>query len=300
MEKMETGPVQGNRIKPIYAYFKDSIKFYDIDQPLVAQIIFVLQLAAVFGGYVIARPYTEQFFLYYEQISNKFIWQLDSQNYDFSILSSDLAVNMINAFITVMLIVIAAKTIAYFLSIFFGAYYFMSLTRSDTTPAQRITDILSKYPKLIIFNILFYGVFTFAAVLLLLAAGTLSMVMPMLLVLSPLLPFAILAFDTMFIFKNLLIIEFDTGVFRNFKKALDITKGCRRRVIVNGLWPVCLGLLLSSFSIGINNPLLSLFILAFFEVIIHLIAQRLIALMFIDASSLERNDKRAKEVKIRE
>ncbi len=295
---MEERPAQVNRIKPVYAYLKESFKFYDVDQPLVAQILFVLQLAAVFGGYVIARPYTEKFFLYYEQISNKFIWQIDAQSYDLSFLNSDLAINTINAFITVMLIYFASKTIAYFFGVFFGAYYFMSLTRSDSSPSQRISDIISKYPRLIIFNVLFYGIFAIVLVLVFLAAGLLSMIMPMFIVLTPLLPFTVLAIDALFIFKNLLIIEFDTGVFRNFKKALDITKGCKRRVIINGLWPVCLGLLLSSFSIGISNPLLSLFILAFFEVIIHMITQRLIALMFIDASSLERNDKKAKEVKI--
>ncbi|MGI6623392.1 MAG: hypothetical protein GX227_00495 [Clostridiaceae bacterium] len=296
---MEHKLAQKNRIKPIFAYFKESIKFYDIDQPLIAQIIFVIQLAVVFGGYVIARPYTEKFFLYYEQISNKFMWQIDAKNYDLSFLNSDLAINMINAFSIVMLIYFASKAIAYLFGIFFGAYYFMSLTRSDTTPAQRFSDILLKYPKLIIFNILFYAVFAVVIVLLFLAAGIASLIIPLFIVLSPLLPFAVIACDTLFIFKNLLIIEFDTGVFKNFKKSLDITKGCKRRIIVNGLWPVCLGLLLSSFSIGINNPLLSLFILAFFEVIVHLITQRLIALMFIDAASLERNDKKAKEVKNR-
>ncbi len=294
---MENKPVQENRIKPVYAYLKESIKFYDIDQPLVAQIIFVLQLAAVFGGYILARPYTEKFLLYYEQISNKFLWN-DSGSYDFSVLNSDLAINMLGAFLIMISIYLAAKAVAYLLGVFYGAYYFMSLTRSDTTPSQRIPDILSKYPKLIIFNILYYSAFAVVMVLFSLAAGVASLIMPLLITFLPLSPIVLIAFDTLYIFKNLLIIEFDTGVFRNFKKSLDITKGCKKRIIVNGLWPVCLGLIVSTFSLGINNPLLSLFILAFFEIIIHMVTQRLIALMFIDAASLERNDKRVKEVKI--
>lgn len=289
---MENKPVKEIRIKPVYAYLKESIRFYDLDQPLVAQIIFVLQLAVVFGGYVLARPYSEKFFLYYEQVSNKLTGQIESGHYDLSFLSSDLAINLMSALISMMLIYIASKAIAYLFGIFYGAYYFMSLTRSDSSPARRIADILIKYPKLIAFNILFYSAFALVTVLLFFAIGIASFIIPLFIVISPLLPFAVLVFDTLFIFKNLLIIEFDTGVFKNFKKSLDITKGCKKRIIVNGLWPVFLGFILSTLSMGIDNPLLSLFILAFFEIIIYLVTQRLIALMFIDAASLERNDKK--------
>lgn len=292
---MEIKPVKENRIKPIYAYLKESIKFYDIDQPLVAQIIFVIQLAVVFGGYILARPYTEKFFLYYEQISNKFISQLETKNYDLTFLNSDLAINMINSFLFMISIYFIAKAVSYLLGIFYGSYYFMSLTRAKSSLSERFSDILRKYPKLLVFNALFYVAFGVIVVLLLLTVGLGSLIMPLFIMISPLLPFMILAFDTLFIFKNLLIIEFDVGVFRNFKKSLDITKGCKRKVIVNGLWPVCLGLLLSTFSIGMENQLLALFILAFFEIIILLITQRLTALMFIDAAGLERNDKKRTE-----
>lgn len=294
---MENKPVQESRIKPIYAYLKESIKFYDIDQPLVAQITFVLQLAVVFGGYILAKPYTEKFFFYYEQISNKFLSQIDAKNYDLSILNSDVAINMINTFLIMLSIYFLSKAIAYLFGIFYGSYYLMSLTSTESSLSQRISILAKRFPKIIIFNILFYGAFAFIVALLFLTVGVASLIVPLFMLLSPLLPFAILAFDTLFIFKNLLIVEFDVGVFRNFKKSLDITKGCKRKVVVNGLWPVCLGLLLSTFSIGMENPLLSLFILAFFEIIIHLITQRLTALMFIDAASLERKDGKKKEVK---
>lgn len=294
---MENQPKQVNRIKPIFFYFKESIKFYDIDHPPAAQITFVLQLAAIFGGYLLARPYAEKFVQFYEQISNKIVLMLESRNFDFSILSSELAANLVNALIAMTLISLASKAIAYLFGVFFGAYYFFSLTRPETTPAQRVSEILSKYPKLILFNVLFYGIFLITSVLLLFTAGIAMMIIPFLAFFSALIPLALLAIDTVFIFKNLLIIEFDTGVFRNFKKALDITKGCRKRVIANGLWPVCINILISTFSFGIDNPLLSLFIAAFFEVIVLMMTQRLTALMFIDAASLERNDKRVKEAK---
>jgi hypothetical protein len=110
------------------------------------------------------------------------------------------------------------------------------------------------------------------------------------------LPIVVLAIDMLFIFKNLLIIEFDTGVFQNFKVALDITKDCRRRVIFNGLWPHFLGLILSTFAIDVQNPVLAIFMVSFFEVIVLLIFHRLTALMFIDAASLERKDKNSEKI----
>jgi hypothetical protein len=123
------------------------------------------------------------------------------------------------------------------------------------------------------------------------------MFIPALMIIATFLPFTILAVDMLFIFKNLLIVEFDVGIFKNFKSSLDITKGCKNRVILNGLWPHFLGLILSTFAIDIQNPILALFIVAFFEVIIMLIFQKLTVLMFIDAASIERKDKKTEEIR---
>ena len=94
-----------------------------------------------------------------------------------------------------------------------------------------------------------------------------------------------------------MILEFDVGIIRNFKKSMDITKGCKKRIVFNGLWPHSMTLILSTLAVDIQNPMLSLFIVAFFEVIILLISQRLIALMFIDAASLERHDNKNENIK---
>ncbi len=294
---MEDKSVKESRIKPIYSYLKESIKFYDIDQPLVAQIIFVLQLAVVFGGYILAMPYAEKIFFYYEQIFNKFQAQIEAKNYDLSIFNSDIAINMAYASLIMLSIYFGAKAIAYLFGVVYGSYYYMSITNTESSLNQRFTVILKRFPKIIIFNILFYGVFAFFLFLITLTLGIASLIVPLFMMILPLLPFSVLAFDALFAFKNLLIVEFDVGVFRNFKKSLDITKGCKRKVILNGLWPVCLGLLLSTFSLGLENQLLSLFILAFFEIIIQLITQRLTVLMFIDAASVERIDGKVNEDK---
>ena len=70
-----------------------------------------------------------------------------------------------------------------------------------------------------------------------------------------------------------------------------------RSVIFNGLWPHFLGLILGTLAMDVKNQILALFIFAFFEVIVLLISQRLTALMFIDAASLERKDKKPEKIK---
>jgi hypothetical protein len=93
------------------------------------------------------------------------------------------------------------------------------------------------------------------------------------------------------VFKDLLIIEFDVGIFRNFKKSIDLTRGNKKQIIMNMMSLYILGWLLNMFSIDVNNALLALFISVFMESIIMIVTQRLSVLMFLDAASLERKDK---------
>lgn len=287
---MDNRLIQTSRVKSIYAYLKDSIKFYDIQNPLVAQISFVVQLAIIFGGYAFARPYTEEFFKTFEQISVNLQSQLEVKPFDISFLNSDNIMNMLNSLSTIFLILVAINSLAFIVSLFYGTYYYYSLTHPSMEGSERVTIFFRRLPKIIIFNILYYSAFAIVVGSLILITVIAIAIIPFLSFLISVFPLAIMVFNTMFIFKNFLIIEFDVGIFRNFKKALDITKGCKKNVIINGLWPLCMGWLLSTFAVDIQNPMLSLFITAFFEVIILMISQRLTVLMFIDAASLERHD----------
>ena len=49
---MDKKTVRKCRVKPIFFYLKESLKFYDLDRPIVSQAVFVIILAVVFGGYV--------------------------------------------------------------------------------------------------------------------------------------------------------------------------------------------------------------------------------------------------------
>lgn len=289
---MDKKPGLECRVKSIFFYLKESLKFYDLDRPIVARIIFVLLLAIIFGGYVFARPYIEDVFLHYEQISISLMNQVETKNIDFSLLNTEIVYKILNSMMVVLAIYSVIKAVTYVIATYYGVYYFYSLTDTETTWPQRTVMFINKIFKIIIFNILFYGIFSFLILLLSMTIVLISLLVPVLIMIVPFLPIAILALDILFIFKNLLIIKFNVGIFKNFKLALSITKGCKKKVILNGLWPHFLGLILSTFAMDVQNPILALFIVAFFEVIILLIYQRLTGLMFIDAASLDRKDKK--------
>lgn len=285
------------RVKSIFFYLKESLKFYDVDKPTVAQIVFILILAIMFGGYIIARPYTEDVFLYYEQISVSLMEQVEARSVDFSLINMEIVYKMLESTMIVLAIYAVIKAITYIIATYYGAFYFYSLTDPDTTSAQRTVIFLKKLAKIIIFNLMFYGIFALIVFLIFMLTVFIAFFFPAIIAITTFLPIIVLAVDMLFIFKNLLIIEFDTGIFKNLKVSLDITKGCKKRVIFNGLWPHFLGLILSTFAIDVQNPILALFIVAFFEVIVLLIFQRLTSLMFIDAASLERKDKKPEKNK---
>jgi len=284
------------RVKSVFSYMRESWRFFDLDNPVIDKIIFVLILAVIFGGYLFARPYIENAFLYYEQINVSLLEQLESKNFDFSAINIETARKFLESMLYVIAIYAAIKAVSYIFATYYGAFYYYSLTRPDTTWNQRTVLFLKKLIKIIIFNILFYGIFALGVSLIFVLTLLISLFIPVIILILPLLPILILAIDTLFIFKNLLIIEFDTGIFKNFKVSLDITRECKKRVIFNGLWLHFLGLILETLAIDVQHPVLALFIVAFFEAMILLIFQRLTALMFIDAASVERKDKMLEKI----
>lgn len=277
------------------AYLKESVKFYELDKPMAARIIFLLELAIIFGGYLLAMPHTLNLFKYLEQISNQLQGQLTVENL-MTLTSSEIYFNLVNSLFMVLLIYAVIRSIAFIISLFFGAFYFFGLTNPEMSGAARITLFLSRLPKLILFNILFYIAFYIGMFVLVLIIGIIIMIIPFLSFATFLLLLLLLALNALFVFKDLLIIEYDIGVFKNFRKSLDLTQNNRKNIIVNMMWPLAIGWLLNAFAMDVNNAVLSIFISAFLEVIILLVTQRLSVLMFIDAASLERKNKKGRSV----
>lgn len=282
------------RVKPITKYLKESFKFYDLDRPVFAQIIFIIQLAVIFGGNIIARPFTNDFLFYYEQMSIQLIEQAEINSFDPRLLNPELLYNMTSTLLIALGIFLAVKAVSYLISIYYGAYYYYSLTRVDTSLSERNSLFFQKFVKIIAFNLIYY--FIFAVFLISLSTGllALSVFLPGFSVLVLILPVVALFIDLLFVFKNLLIIEFDVDIFKNFSKSIQITKGCKRRIIFNGVYPLLLTLILNTLAVDIQNPLLSLFVVSFFEVIIILLTRRLITLMFLDVALIERHDNKIK------
>lgn len=286
------------RVRSITAYIRDAIKFYDLENPRVAQIMFIIQLGILFGGYWLVRPYTQNFFVVFEQFSVKLLEQ-EKMASDLALIDFQLYMQLAEAIIPILLIILMIRILSYFAMMFYGTYYHFSLTQPSVKGAERFQLLLRRLPKLIVFNILFYTGLLALAFAVMLITSIISVFMPIVSVLSYILYMGFFAIGIVFMFKDYLIIEFDVGIFNNFKKSWHITKGCRKNVIVNGLWPLCLNMLATLIAIDVENALLALFISSFFEAIVLMIKQRLTVLMFADAASLERHDLARKSEKPR-
>ena len=278
-------------IKPFSRYFREAIRFYDLDKPFVAQIIFILSLAVQFGGYMMAKPYVIDLYTHYEKLYVRLEGELSLHKINSIMFASGDYEVMIQSFIHVVLLVAAIRFATFLISLFFGSWYFFGLTNPGMSGAQRTLVFFSRLPKLIIFNVLFNVAFYSGVLVLIMVLGIVSLIIPLLTIFTALIPLFVMALSTLFVFKDLLIIEFDVGIFRNFKKSIDLTRGNKKQIIMNMMSLYILGWLLNMFSIDVNNALLALFISVFMESIIMIVTQRLSVLMFLDAASLERKDK---------
>jgi hypothetical protein len=169
------------KVKPLFAYFKEGIKYYDLDNPNFAHTVFVLILAIVFGGNVLARPYIEKVMVYFEQLTI----QLSEQNldaFDISSLDTELIYNISEALLITMGILLLVKALSYLVSLFYGSYYFYSLTRPETTLNQRTGMFFQRLPKLLGFKILENKKIVIRKLILLMEMSIIGMFFPSLLI----------------------------------------------------------------------------------------------------------------------
>ncbi|SHJ60714.1 hypothetical protein [Thermoclostridium caenicola] len=278
---------QPRKVRLINAYFKESIKFYDLDRPVVARVIFVLLLGVLFRGYLLARPFVLDLYTQYEQLFIRLQENMSLDSLNSVLFASGAYETIARSFMYVALIFLGIRVLTFFISLFYGSWYFFGLTNPQMSGAQRTSVFFARLPKIILFNLLFY-----AAIYVVVAVMVVATVyVPGLAVFTALLPMVILIVSTLYVFKDLLIIEFDVGPVRNFRKSLELTRNSRKYVLSNMMSLYALGWLLNLFSMDVENAALALFISAFLESMLKLITQRLSVLMFIDAASLERKDR---------
>lgn len=281
-------------VKPINAYFKESVKFYDLDKPVVARVIFVLLLGVLFGGYLLARPYIYELYTQYEQLFVRLQEDMSIDGLNNALFSTGASEAIVRSFLYVFLIIVGIRLLTFVISLFYGCWYFFGLTDPQMSGAKRTSVFFTRLPKIILFNILFTAAISAAVAVLVVA----TIFMPGLAIITAMLPMAILFVSTMYVFKDLLVIEFDVGPIRNFRKALDLTRNNKKYIFLNMMSLYALGWLLNMFSIDVENAALALFISAFLECILMLVTQRLSALMFIDAAALERKDNKQNKVDV--
>jgi hypothetical protein len=272
------------RVKPITSYLKESIRFYDLDKPALARMVFLLELAVLFVGYLVIRPYTLSFFKYGQPIAKQLEsdWSFETLS---RIMDSTEYANMVSSLVSIAVITLAMWAVSFLITGFFCAYYFLQLTNPQMSAGSRVSLFFQRLPKIILFNILFYIAFYIGAGVIMLLARIIAGIIPFI---EMFIPLAILALGTLFVFKDLLIVEFNVGIFLNFKKTIELTESGRKNVVANMMWPAAISWLLNYLAMYSCNSVLSVFICAFLEVIVLLIGQRLTALMFIDAASLPR------------
>jgi hypothetical protein len=287
---MDNGALNRPKVKSIFVYLKDVIRFYDTDKPAIARIVFVLELIVLFGGYYMAMPFIQKFARAYADFGNQIPGNLSLLNLNLDFLQSETYMSMVQSISVVLAILVAIKSLSFLLALFYGTHYYLGITEPSSAGMKRTGIFFSRLPKLILFNILYYVLFYIATALAMVAVLVVSLFIPLLSVIIVVFPLLLMLVDSLFVFKDLLIIEFNPGIINNFKKTLGLTKNNTKNIIVNMLWPATAGWALSSMATDINNAMLSLFITCFLQVILMLMSQRLVALMFIDAASMERRD----------
>lgn len=278
---------RSSRVKPLLAYLKQSFKFYDLDQPLVAQVIFIILLGVTFGGFVFLTPFIQKLAITYEQLSVRLMEQMKDMEFNAALINPELYADVLNSLFAVLTIVIAIKATSFLVSLFYGFWYYFSLSDPELKGHKRAAIFFRRLPKIIVFNLIFYLVLSVIGMFVLMALGIVSAIIPALSFIITLLPVGLIVLNSLFVFKDLLILEFNIGILRNFKKTLDLTRGSKKNIILNSLFPLFLSWIFSYFVITIQNHLFALLIASFIEVILLMVSQRLVANMFIDATSSE-------------
>ena len=217
-------------IKPFSRYFREAIRFYDLDKPFVAQIIFILSLAVQFGGYMMAKPYVIDLYTHYEKLYVRLEGELSLDKINSIMFASGDYEVMIQSFIHVVLLVAAIRFATFLISLFFGSW-FLWPDQSRDVRYQR-TLVFFKATKTHYFQralqcrLLFWCPCTDNGF------GHRFVNHTPWTIFTALIPLFVMALSTLFVFKDLLIIEFGCGDFQNFKRALTYL-GNKKQIIMN-------------------------------------------------------------------
>lgn len=282
-----------NKIGHFFVYFRRMMKFYDLRAKAVPQVLFVLLLAATLGLRIASVPIIMDYTIYFQQLANTLqdVFSSESINDPAVIIEKILEIQNSVMFSQVMSLSLkilglmaVQQVFLMILSFFYLGAYLCDLESEGSSFSCYIRKFKRALPRYIGFNLIFYltavillitGLFLFALVsafipVLYFATGFIAAV---------LIPVGLFIIQVIFIFKDITFLDTGVTVLRNLKLSAQLSAGNRMMIARNIIFIECLNLLIRIFVV--ESQMVSLFIISFFEVIIILIKQRLIALMYL-------------------
>lgn len=287
-------------------YIKRMFKFYDLKVQYVPQVLFVLLLLVSFGFRLIVQPALIDMSIYQQQWTIAYIegWNSNTASnpaavYDLliRISASEAYQKFFAELLKVSGFLLLQQVLLLFLLFFYLGAYLVDLETKTPSVAQYFSKFLQAFPRYLGFNVLYYFLMFILFMILLVILSTVMMILP---IASGLLPVAWFSVQVIFIFKDIPLLDTRVSVFRNFRLAWKLSSGNRVMIGVNTFFIESMAMMLFLFPIitilqesAHITP--TLFIASFFEVIILLIRQRLVALMYFDRTRIVREEELAED-----
>lgn len=281
-------------IKHYIFYFKKMMKFYELKVQGVPQVLFILILSVSFGISLFLQPYVNEMMIYYEQVVNLFQDSLsggmlsDSANITSLILSEEY-IGLTGLMLKILGFIALQQAVMMILSFFYMGAYMVDIESDHPALSDYTKKFIKALPRYFAFNLIFYicALLLFFAVIIMLSFATVFI--PFISYLILILPAGWFIIQVIFIFKDITFLDTGVSAFRNFSVSFRLSSGNRLMIGRNIFFITCLNWLIRMVA-AVNSVLLSLFILSFLEVIVLLIRQRLITLMYISETRVEKNN----------
>jgi len=279
-------------IKHFTYYFRKMMKFYELKVQGVPQALFILLLAVLFGFRVLVQPLSVDLNVYYQQFLAAYSdFYSAPENIDAlkQFLFSEEYMQLISTMLKMFGIFAVQYALTILLSFFYLGAYLVDLEAQKVSFAVYMKKFLAALPRFIGFQVLFYVGLGILGVCFLFFISLLIVIIPLLYIVVVFLPLAWLVIESIFIFKEITLLDTGVGIFKNFVLSWKLSAGSRFMIGRNIFFIVFLNMVAGMLVVG-SNVLLSIFIISFFEAIVLLIKQRLIALMYLSRTRIEKDN----------
>ncbi len=287
-------------------YLKRMFKFYDLKAQYVPQVLFVMLLLVTFGLRLAAQPVLVNMSIYQQQWTIAYLegWNPSQTSNPSAFYELVMKISTSEAYLKFLTELLKTSGILFIQQVFLGLLlffyqgaYLVDLETKTPAATQYFTKYFKAFPRFIGFNAIYY-ILLFVGFMILLTF--LSYVMVILPIAFGLIPVAWFLLQVIFVFKDTPLLDTRVGIFRNFRLAWKLSSGNRVMIGVNTFFLESTAMMLFLLPIITivqerTHITLTLFIVSFFEVIVLLIRQRLIALMYFDRTRIIREEEDAED-----